>query len=75
MKTQVLIEDGVSQIVLTPETKFEVALLQQVNIDGNAVILKRGVFAECAGGYIREFNERPNKESLMVVIKRQQEAA
>lgn len=69
MKTQVLIAGDVSQIVLTPETDFERAALNSIDAGTNATLLKRGVFSECQGGWLREFDERPNKESLIVVIK------
>ena len=69
MKTQILIEDGVTQIVLTPETDFETTALAAIKDGETVVAAHRGEFAMCQGGYLREFDRRPNTRSLVLVVK------
>jgi len=52
MKCSLWIEDGITQVVLTPETKAEKAALETVR-EASSFNVKRGTFYECRGGWVR----------------------
>lgn len=54
MKTAIYIEDGVVQLVLTPESDFEKNALK--SFDGKEATTKifSGAFYDCRGGWIRQ---------------------
>lgn len=63
MKTAIYIEDGVVQLVLTPENKFEEnAITTMIGKDGNITAkIFDGSFYDCRGGWISQSNYyRPN---------------
>ena len=77
MKTAIYIEDGIVQLVITPETKFEknsIKIFQDKPIE---VELFSGSFYNCLGGWIRQtqFHQSPigheenNDKSLILKIK------
>lgn len=66
MKTQILIEDGRSQIIFTPETAFEKAALSEIKDGDTAVTVRRGQFSENQAGYIREFQSSGKEQSVML---------
>ena len=55
MKTAIYIEDGVVQVVITPETEFEKSALRPFGVD-QAIPAKilRGAFYDCRGGWVRQ---------------------
>jgi hypothetical protein len=54
MKTAIYIEDGVVQLVLTPESEFEKNTLKSFEgKEANAKIFS-GAFYDCRGGWIRQ---------------------
>jgi hypothetical protein len=53
MKIALYIEDGLEQIVLTPESETEKAILGKIHDGSRSITLKRGSFYECRGGYER----------------------
>jgi len=56
MKTAIYIEDGVLQLVITPESKFEKDVISMmINEKINAQIFS-GSFYDCQGGWIRQQN-------------------
>ncbi len=61
MKTAIYIEDGVVQLVITPESDFEKSTLGMlVNDDGKVEAkMYRGSFYDCRGGWVRqsEYNQ------------------
>ncbi len=64
MKTIVLLENGLTQLVLTPENDFEkkwVASLRDKKVKATQYI---GIY-HCQGGWVREQDE---KDSLMFVF-------
>lgn len=65
MKTAIYIEEGVTQIVLTPETELETRLLQDVHPH---VTMFRGGFYHCHGGWDRHSTEQT---SLILRLERQ----
>lgn len=69
MKTLVLINEGILQLVLTPETDWEHHALHSIGERGeaNEVVLKRGSFYECQAGYVRQSE---TDESLIITTKK-----
>lgn len=53
MKTALYIEDGLLQVVLTPETEPEKAILRLVE-NKETTRLYRGSFYSCRGGWVRQ---------------------
>jgi len=54
MKTAIYIEDGVVQLVITPENEFEKNALK--SFEGPALEAKifNGTFYDCRGGWVRQ---------------------
>jgi hypothetical protein len=53
MKTAIYIEDGVVQLVLTPENKFEQNALSSFKGKPMKTSIKLGQFYDCQGGWTR----------------------
>lgn len=53
MKIALYIEDGLEQIVLTPESDTEKSILGKMHDGSRQFDLKRGSFYECKGGWTR----------------------
>lgn len=51
MRTAIYIQDGVTQLVLTPESEWEKAVVGK--IQGSEVTILKGIFYDCAGGWTR----------------------
>ena len=58
MKTSIYIEDGVHQVVLTPETEFEKAALFGFVDESLKAEAFRGSFYDCRGGWVRQTSQR-----------------
>jgi hypothetical protein len=80
MKIALYIEDGLEQIVLTPESDTEKAILGKLHDGSRELSIKHGSFYECRGGYARyapEYmssglyspSERKSDESTMIVLR------
>jgi hypothetical protein len=54
MKTAIYIEDGVVQLVLTPESDFEKNALKSFDGKEAAAQIFSGSFYDCRGGWIRQ---------------------
>jgi len=54
MKTAIYIEDGVTQVVLTPESEFEKFALSELENQSLNVQIFNGTFYDCRGGWIRQ---------------------
>lgn len=67
MKTAIYIENGLTQIVLTPENDFERAICQTV-ADQQVRQVSLGSFYECIGGFIRHGVD--NKSTILVLAKK-----
>lgn len=61
MKTAIYIEDGVVQLVITPETDFEKNSLSMFREKPLSAKLFAGAFYDCRGGWVRQsaYYERP----------------
>ena len=60
MKTAIYIEDGVTQLVLTPETKYERDIVAGVGDRIDQVKVFQGGFYDCRGGWVRQTAYREN---------------
>lgn len=65
MKTAIYIEDGITQLVLTPETDWEKRTMDVFRGGDQTVKVMRGGFYECRGGWIRQI---VNDDSLILQI-------
>ena len=54
MKTAIYIEDGVTQLVLTPETEHEKDIVKGFGAKLNEVKVFEGTFYDSRGGWIRQ---------------------
>ena len=80
MKTAIYIEDGVVQLVLTPESEFEKSAIGSFKDKDGDVQIFNGAFYDCRGGWTRqtEYSDispyqsgRDRDQSLIVRIKPQ----
>ena len=59
MKVAVYIENGVTQLVLTPEGEWEREVTKKLASDGEYdVTIRRGEFYECQGGWFRHGSQQ-----------------
>lgn len=63
MKTAIYIEDGVTQLVLTPDNDFEKDVVSKIESGDSQVAIYRGGFYYCKGGWNRHSG---GQESLML---------
>lgn len=58
MKTAIYAEDGITQIVLTPENEFERDIVESTENKNLSTSIVTGQFYSCAGGWVRhsEYN-------------------
>ena len=76
MKIALYIEDGLEQIVLTPESETEKGILGKMHDGTRDLSIKHGEFYACAGGWTRWRKQyhspygssEPNDESTMIVL-------
>lgn len=54
MKTAIYIEDGVTQLVLTPETEYEKNIVRGFGDKLDKVRVFSGTFYDCRGGWVRQ---------------------
>lgn len=69
MKIALYISEGVEQIVLTPETDTERALLGNLTAHDRDLSIKHGSFFDCQGGWIRH-NDAADKSTMIVLRKK-----
>jgi hypothetical protein len=77
MKIALYIEDGLEQIVLTPTSDTEKAILEKIHDGSRQLSIKRGEFYGCRGGWVRQKKEfffpygsdEPNDESTMIILR------
>lgn len=67
MKTAIYIEDGVVQLVLTPESKFEVNALTTFKDKPLAVRVYEGAFYRCQGGWNRHIEYPGNQDHSLIL--------
>ena len=54
MKTAIYIEDGVVQLVITPESDFEISTLGMLREGDAKATIFQGSFYDCRGGWVRQ---------------------
>lgn len=80
MKIALYIEDGLEQIVLTPETDTEKGILGKMHDGTRELSIKHGSFYACQGGWTRHAkqswtdgvyfpSESRDDESTMIVLR------
>jgi hypothetical protein len=72
VKIALYIEDGLEQIVLTPESKTEENILEKLHDGSRQLSILRGKFYECLGGWVRHgllSHENSNDASTMIVLR------
>ncbi|MBY4730755.1 hypothetical protein K6V90_09445 [Cupriavidus pauculus] len=60
MKTAIYIEDGVVQLVLTPQSEFERSAIGSFSKKTLGVQIFNGEFYDCRGGWARQKAHYPN---------------
>ena len=53
MKIALYIEDGLEQVVFTPESDTEKGILAKLHDASREMSIKRGSFYQCRGGWVR----------------------
>lgn len=72
MRSALYLENGYTQVVLTPENDFEKAALRAIETSVNELSVKRGEFYHCQGGWAREAywsGSRASYDSLMLIVQ------
>ena len=76
MKIALYIEDGLEQIVLTPQTETEAGIVRKLEDGSRELSIKRGAFYECRGGWVRHRARGPydppssdDDSSVMIVLR------
>lgn len=79
MKIALYIEDGLEQIVLTPESDTEAAILKKLDDGTRDMSIKHGSFYACQGGWMRQqqvhfdrFSGSSDDKSTMIVLRRRE---
>jgi hypothetical protein len=77
MKIALYIEDGLEQIVLTPQSDTEKAILGKLHDGTRSLDIKKGSFFQCKGGWTRfgahsvsevYGHSSSNDESTMIIL-------
>jgi hypothetical protein len=63
MKTAIYIEDGITQLIITPENDFEKNTLDMFKDKGLTVKIFSGSFYDCRGGWVRQNNYFQNLDN------------
>lgn len=66
MKIALYIEEGLEQIVLTPQSPTEKDILRKMHDGTRSFELKRGSFYACRGGWVRNGSD---DDSTMIVLQ------
>lgn len=78
MKTSIYIEDGYTQVVLTPENDFEKTALDHIR-SASSFDVKLGAFYSCRGGWVRHRSPgldgySRDDDSVMLIARREEPA-
>lgn len=66
MKIALYIEDGLEQIVLTPSSDTEKAILGKLHDGSRELQILKGSFYACQGGWVRQYSD---DASTMIVLR------
>jgi hypothetical protein len=74
MKVALYIEDGLEQIVLTPENDTERMVLAKLDGSHRSIEIAHGGFYLCQGGWVRHspYAERSSDKSTMIILRQKQ---
>lgn len=81
MKTAIYIEDGVVQLVITPESEFEKNALKSFSNKPLEAKVFSGSFYDCRGGWVRQkgyydsnvgFYNRPDNNDQSLILRMQE---
>lgn len=82
MKIALYIEDGLEQIILTPESDTEKGILGKLHDGSRELAIKSGSFYKTQGGYTRyaasyrnQWGDTTDDESTMIILQEKEEAA
>ena len=71
MKTAIYTEDGLLQLVLTPQDDFEQRTLKSFTNNDFKVEIKEGSFYKCQGGWVRQMSStygRDDRANSLLLI-------
>lgn len=78
MKTAIFVEDGLFQVVLTPESDLEKMAVEKLRNLKNIEVYRGGFYA-CAGGWVRQdnyhFNTSEDAKPSTIFVCREKEVA
>ncbi|MBN8806253.1 MAG: hypothetical protein BGO58_08795 [Sphingopyxis sp. 65-8] len=66
MRIALYIEEGVEQIVLTPESDTERGIIAKLHSADHDLSIKQGSFYECQGGWVRQGK---GEDSTFIVLR------
>jgi len=77
MKTAIYIEDGIVQLVITPESEFEKNALSSFEKKELDAKVFSGTFYDCRGGWVRQtqqygghlMNESDSDKSIIITLR------
>lgn len=70
MKIALYIEDGLEQVVLTPQGDTETAILKKLHDGSREFSVKSGTFYACMGGYTRQGKNSTDESTIIVLRKK-----
>lgn len=73
MKTAIYIEDGVVQLVLTPESDFERNAIKSFSDKQTETTIVEGQFYRCNGGWDRHADYTSDRSLIMRITKAKEE--
>lgn len=81
MKTAIYIEDGVVQLVITPESEFEKNAIKSFGDKPLEAKIFTGTFYDCRGGWVRQqdfhhgFTEHADKSLILRMTNKEEDAS
>jgi len=78
MKTAIYVEDGIVQLVITPESEFEKSALSSFSVNPMEAKIFSGAFYDCRGGWVRQkgyfnegmYNSADNNDKSLILTMR-----
>lgn len=67
MRTAIYVEDGVTQIVITPENEFEKDIVESIENKNLSTRIVTGQFYSCVGGWVRHTEHNAGSSIIIKV--------